>query len=116
MITLGLLSMRARGVNLQDGMVSAWTTLEFTDSDSFRTTGDVSDFSIEFWTVYENSCYSLSSDGCDTRDGERAGAEAEAYTLRVAASEAWLCLDAPIGSQPPPTQPPAQPQPQAASC
>ena len=73
--------LRVTGKNLQDGTASAWTTLQFTDSERFDTTGHISDVSVEFWTIYDDSCYSLTWDGCQPRDGTRAGAGATAYSF-----------------------------------
>ena len=63
--SLGVLLMRARGQNVIAGSASAWTTLEYTDYDSRKTSGTVSDVSFEFWTVYDLSCTGLAN--CEVR-------------------------------------------------
>ena len=63
--SLGVLLMRARGQNVVDGSASAWTSLEFMENDGFDSFGHVSDVSVSFWTIYDNSCGSL--DSCEER-------------------------------------------------
>eukprot|EP01043_Picozoa_sp_COSAG02_P024441 COSAG02_NODE_1335_length_13197_cov_5.830279_2_plen_1599_part_00 len=56
--SLGVLLMRARGMNVLAGSASAWTSLSFID-DRLDLEGNVNDVYVEFWTVYDNSCFSL---------------------------------------------------------
>ena len=56
--SLGILLMRARGMNVLAGSASAWTSLSYIDN-RLELTGNVNDIYVEFWTVYDNSCRSL---------------------------------------------------------
>ena len=56
--SLGILLMRARGMNLVAGSASAWTSLSYIDND-LELSGNVNDVFVEFWTVYDNTCLAL---------------------------------------------------------
>ena len=56
--SLGILLMRARGMNLVAGSASAWTSLSYIDND-LELSGNVNDVFVEFWTVFDNTCLAL---------------------------------------------------------